>query len=398
MSDSNYTRSLTSVFTDRFFRFLVIVLLFISLLLHQKNLILLSILVLIMFYIAKLWSHFSIKNIYYSFDAEKIKGFPGENISLQANIYNNKILPIWLKLLVPMDKRLNSSKKMENNCLFEEFRLLWFDKFLWKWSLEAQHRGYFQIGPPFIETGDIMGFFKEKKYLSESTVEVIIYPRPISLNFLSTPIRELFGKTGNEHPVKDPIYPIATRDYQHGDPAKFIHWKASARHNRLQSKIFDSSTQRKTLLIIDVCSFQKENSEEDFERVLEVVAAIIKEFDKQGSPYSILSNGKISGSDRYASFSFGTGSEQLSIAMELLARLTMEKYCPMEEILFKKINIPSGTGCLYCSFNINEDILQISQLLRKHTIPMYFLVAETSQELVFDSMPLIFLNEIYSEE
>ena len=226
MSSPNYSRSLTSVFTDGFFRFLLIVLLFISLLLQQKNLILISILVLTMFYITKLWSTWSSKKVYYNFDAKKIKGFPGEVISLQANVYNNKILPIWLKLLVPMDKKLITSNKVEDDSLVEEFRLLWFDRFRWQWSMEAQHRGYYQIGPPSIDTGDIMGFFNQRISLYDSAVEVIIYPKHVSLNFLSTPIKELFGKTGNEHPVKDPVYPIATRDYRHGDLAKFIHWKS----------------------------------------------------------------------------------------------------------------------------------------------------------------------------
>ncbi len=400
MSSPNYSRSLTSVFTDGFFRFLLIVLLFISLLLQQKNLILISILVLTMFYITKLWSTWSSKKVYYNFDAKKIKGFPGEVISLQANVYNNKILPIWLKLLVPMDKKLITSNKVEDDSLVEEFRLLWFDRFRWQWSMEAQHRGYYQIGPPSIDTGDIMGFFNQRISLYNSTVEVIIYPKPVSLNFLSTPIKELFGKTGNEHPVKDPVYPIATRDYRHGDHAKFIHWKASARHNRLQSKIFDSSTQRKTLLIIDVSFFQKNDAEEDFEKIIEVVAAMIQEFDREGSPYSILSNGKIAGSKGFAAnFTFGTGPEQLSVAMEFLARLTMEEYCSMEDLLFTESSIPSGTGCLYCCFNYNEDNLQIGHFLRKKNIPLYFLIANPYLgEEMSDKIPLILLDEIYFEK
>ncbi len=397
MNNSNYVRPPISVFTDRFFRFLAIILLFIALLLAQKNLILISILTLTMFYASKLWSYFSVKEVYYAFDAEKKKGFPGESIFLQAKIYNNKLLPIWLTLLIPMDKRLTSVKNMENNHLCEEFSLLWYDKFLWQWNLKAEKRGCFQIGPPYLETGDIMGLFQQKRCLSHSAVEVIIYPRPISLNFLSTPIKELFGKTGNDHPVKDPIYPIATRDYQHGEPAKFIHWKASARHNHLQSKIFDSSTQRKTLLIIDVSSFQKKNQEEAFEKILEVAAAILLEFDKQGNPYGIISNGKITGNNMFANLPFGTGPGQLSMAMELLARLTIDDFYPLEKILFNGFDIPAGAGCLYCAYKINKNILQISQFLRKHSIPVYFLMVKASYAVRSDSTSLSLLDEIYGE-
>jgi len=129
MNNSNYDHSLTSIFSDGLFRFLALILLFIALLLAQKNLILISLLLLTMFYTCKLWSYFSIKNVHYSFDAETKKGFPGETISLQAQIYNNKILPIWLKLLIPMDKKLISEVNMKNNFLCEEFSLLWYDSF-----------------------------------------------------------------------------------------------------------------------------------------------------------------------------------------------------------------------------------------------------------------------------
>ncbi|MDD3656209.1 MAG: DUF58 domain-containing protein [Atribacterota bacterium] len=397
MNNVNYDRPLTSIFTDGFFRFLLLILLFIALLLVQKNLILISILLLTMFYACKLWSYVSIKNIHYSFDAETKKGFPGEIISLQAQIYNNKILPIWIKLLIPMDKRLIPEIKMKNNFLCEEFSLLWYDHFLWNWNLTAKQRGCFQIGPPFLETGDLLGFFQKRRYLSQSAVEVIIYPRPISLNFLSTPIKEFFGKTGIDSPVKDPVYPIATHDYQHGEPAKYIHWKASARYNHLQSKIFDSSTQRKTLLVVDVSSFREKRQEELFEKILEVVAAMVLEFDKQGSPYSIFSNGKVTGSNMTTNFSFGTGPEQVSRAMELLARLTIEEFCSMDEILFKEMKIPAGTGCIYCAYRMNKKNTQISQFLIKHNTPVYLLLAKSSYHKKFSPIPALLFSEIYGE-
>ena len=73
MNNSEHNYSLSSIFTEGFFRFFVFILLFISLLYEQKSIILISILVLVRFYGSKLWSTFSAKNIYYSFDAEKKK-------------------------------------------------------------------------------------------------------------------------------------------------------------------------------------------------------------------------------------------------------------------------------------------------------------------------------------
>jgi len=388
----DYSRPLSSVFTDGLFRFLVLLLLFIALLFEQKNLILISLLILTMFYGCKLWCRWSAKNIHYSFDAEKKKGFPGETISLQAKIFNNKLLPVWIKLLIPMDSKLIASAGKEN-FLSEEFSLLWYDHFLGQWKLTAQQRGCFQIGPPFLETGDLLGFFQQRKYLSQA-VEVIIYPKLISLNFLAAPVRELFGKPGIDSPVKDPIYPIATCDYQYGEPAKFIHWKASARHNRLQSKVFDSSAQRKTLLIIDVASFPKKGQEELFEKTLEVIAAIIVEFDRQGSPYGILSNGKLVG-DNPASLSLGSGPEQLSQAMELLARLQLKATSSVSHILSQEGAIPGGTGCIYCAYRLHRKIIQTAEWLRERHLPLYFMMAKPSRHITCSHLPLFLVDEIH---
>ncbi len=395
MNNLDYNRPLSSIFTDGLFRFLVLVLLFVALLYEQKNLILISVLILAMFYSSKFWSQLSVKNIHYSFDAEKKKGFPGEWIALQATVSNDKFLPIWLKLTIPMDRKLVPYSHSGNDCLCEEFSLLWYDRSLWQWKLTAKHRGCFQIGPPFLETGDLLGFFQQRRYLSQS-VEMIIYPKPVSLNFLSSPVKELFGKPGLDSPVKDPIYPIATQDYCHGDPAKYIHWKASARHDRLQSKVFEPSSQRKTLIIIDASSFQKKNHkhEELFEKTLEVVAAMTMEFDRQGSPYGILSNGKVIGND-CASLSIATGPEQLSMAMDLLARLQMKAADSMQKILCKENIIPGGTGCFYCACSLNKTNIQIAEFLRQNHIPVYFMIARPSHHTMNHHIPIFLLNEIH---
>ena len=55
------------------------------------------------------------------------------------------------------------------------------------------------------------------------------------------------------------------RDYRYDEPLKRIHWKASAAHNKLQTRQYESSTSLTLLLILDVGSFPQEN--EEFEQV-----------------------------------------------------------------------------------------------------------------------------------
>ncbi len=288
---------------------------------------------------------------------------------------------------------IDPSSVSDHGWLSEEFSLLWYDHTFWQWKLTANHRGCFRIGPPFLETGDLLGFFQKRRHLSHS-VEIIIYPKPISLNFISSPLKELFGKTGVISPVKDPVYPVATQDYYHGDPAKYIHWKASARHDRLQTKIFEPSSQRKTLLIIDVSTFRKNKHEGTFEKTLEVIAAAAMEFDRQGSPYGVLSNGKICGNG-HVNLAMATGPEQLSMAMELLARIKMDTAFAIEEILFKDNLIPAGTGCIYCAHSLNRKNTRIAQFLREHHIPVYFIITRAPHQTNNQQINFFLLDEIH---
>src|SRR5665648_1062113 len=87
--DQNYP--LSSIFTEGFFRFFVFILLFISLLYEQKSLILISILVLAMFYGSKLWSTLSAKNIHDYCHGEPARYILGKRAPAMI-VFNQKYL------------------------------------------------------------------------------------------------------------------------------------------------------------------------------------------------------------------------------------------------------------------------------------------------------------------
>jgi hypothetical protein len=71
------------------------------------------------------------------------------------------------------------------------------------------------------------------------------------------------------YPLPHPFFAMATRDYPIGQPAKYVHWKASPRHHRLQQKIFEPSEKEKILSAVDMDQFTKNKAEEEFEQTLE---------------------------------------------------------------------------------------------------------------------------------
>ena len=201
--------------------------------------------------------------------------------------------------------------------------------------------------------GDLFGFYRREKVFPQKC-PVIVYPRLVPLNLLEAPLRELFGVPGIKSPVVDPVYPIATRDYQEGRPARHIHWKASARHGRLQEKLFEPSAQQKIMLAVVVEQFHREKADAAFERTLEFAASLAVELEQRGRSFGLVSNGALVWQEKKELSAFlppGRGFNQLLHLLELLARLQPEpRHDLAAALLAGAVNL-RGVTCLFLAYD-----------------------------------------------
>ncbi|MBN1382314.1 MAG: DUF58 domain-containing protein [Deltaproteobacteria bacterium] len=341
------SRRVPCLFTLSLSLFFVGILFFIALLKGQRDLIILSLLVFAMTGGLKLWARFSPAGMRCTLTLDKNRAFAGDTLLFKSHAENAKFLPVRLELEVPV----HASSRMfpcETPLVGHE-SLLWYQMTNFQWEVTAAARGVCEIGPIRMATGDLFGFFQKNSKTGE-IIECLIYPRLVPLGPLSLPRRDFFGVPGGESPVDDPVYILGTADYQNGRPAKYIHWKASARHHRLQEKVFESTDQEKVLLVVEVDPFVKAGAENEFERTLEVVASLAVRLDRQGCAVGLLTNGITKGISPAVSVS--RSPQQLSKILEALARIKMETAEGLIHVL-RKVEIPWGTSSLY--FTLEED-------------------------------------------
>lgn len=300
--------------------FFVALVLLIALLNRQSGLAVLSILVLGMATITKLWTRMSLSGLKSYVKVDQWRVFPEEEITLNVNVANVKFLPIWLKAKVEVEGLFDASS--HERTLTKGSSLLWYQKVGIEWKLFAQKRGIYKIGPMRLGAGDLFGFFSSEKTIDEA-ISVIVYPRLIPLKSFSLPRREFFGKPGAKSLVQDPVYILGTHDYQPWQPSKYIHWKVSAHHNRLQAKVFEPSAQEKVLLAIQVDQFASQKAEPEFERTLEVVASLAVRLDHQGYALGFVTNGRVKRGGS-SIVPIARHPHQLPAILEVLARLQME--------------------------------------------------------------------------
>jgi uncharacterized protein (DUF58 family) len=362
-------RGVPSLFIIPPIQFLVGILLFIALLYGQRDLIVLTLLVLGVMGGARLWARMSLSGVQYRLRVDKQKVFPGEPLTLRITAENAKLLPIWLEMKIPIGSLLQHSSG--EKVLTKESSLLWYQKTDFQWELTAGRRGVYEIGPLHILAGDLFSFFSRRKR-AEEFHSIIVYPRLVSLKSISLPRLDFFGVPRAKSPVQDPIYILGTRDYQYGQPSKYIHWKASARHNRLQEKVFESTQQEKVLLVVDVNPFARLKAEEDFERTLEIVASLAVRLDQQGHSIGLVTNGVVKGGGS-AIVPVARNNQQLPAILELLARLQMKPERDLKDLLPRSLALAWGISCVYFSHQ-EDDTISVKEYFRQRKTPVVFFV------------------------
>jgi uncharacterized protein (DUF58 family) len=366
-------------------QFFVIVFLFIALLNGQRDLTVLGLVIITLLAGTGLWSRLSPAGIHHETSSDKQRGFPGETFIFSTRIRNAKILPVLAQLTISFSKNFQTVENpsdLKKNC-----SLLWYQEANFRWHLNALRRGVYRLGSAELKVGDLFGFY-DRKPATASHVDVIVYPRLISLKPVCLPRRDSFGVPGTRSPIEDPVYVYGTREYQSGRPARYIHWKASARLTRLQEKICEPATQEKILLTVEVDQFYKRQAHSEFEKILEVAASAAVRFDHDGFAVGMVTNGELKGGGS-AVLPIGRGHQQIPKILETLARLQMKPSAKLGDILRNGLRLPWGSTGFSLSYDMGETCKDIYAYFNHRRTPIVSVVCRTEGLAVRGHKPQI---------
>jgi uncharacterized protein (DUF58 family) len=346
--------------------FFVAITLFVALLYRLSDLSLLAAFVLLLMAGSKAWSLISLSRVSCSVHLDKGRAFPQETVTLTTNVENAKFLPVWVRIQWPWSSVLGSID--EASIAPQESGLLWYQRARFRLSLKALRRGVYQIGPSHICTSDIFGFFKSKKKLNE-IVQIIVYPRLVELKPVKLPRHDLFGIPGDQSPVKDPVYVTGTHDYHPSRPSRHIHWKASARHLRLQEKLFEPSEQGRIMMVLDAGTFEKDQAVDPFEYTLEVIASLILQWTEISLAVGFMTNGTTQEGD-FAGVPTGRSPKQLSTILEVLARLQMRQKTKLSRVMHQGLGPRRGVHYAHFCYQNGQGSDEMRKICRKRRIPL----------------------------
>jgi uncharacterized protein (DUF58 family) len=155
-------------------------------------------------------------------------------------------------------------------------------------------RGYYQLGPLLVETGDVFGLHRRFRVLTEPSFAQVP-PRIVALEGYYLSSRRPIGEIRLAHRLfEDPTRVSGVRPYQHGDPLNRIHWRATARTGQLQSREYESSCVAGATFVLDfhVRSFAGLAAAGSAELAAVAVASLARAVCLMGQQMGFVSNGR----------------------------------------------------------------------------------------------------------
>ncbi|MDO4557744.1 MAG: DUF58 domain-containing protein [Planctomycetia bacterium] len=225
-------------------------------------------------------------------------------------------------------------------------------------------RGYFQIGPLLLETGDLFGLYRRFRVLTHPQY-LMVHPdfSPLTDYDITSP--RPIGEVRIVHSLfDDPTRICGVRPYQYGDPLRRIHWRATARTGSLHSKMYEPSIVAGATVILDFLSAHYEEIEGEArgELAVTMAASLVHALAQRNEEIGLVTNGRdavqrirfegwISDwrtrrearesveldapDDRFEPLVVDTrrGVEQVERIFDLLARLELSEGLPLPELL-----------------------------------------------------------------
>lgn len=234
--------------------------------------------------------HYNIRNnLVFTHQLKEDHIFLNEEIECQINVENKSNLPVlWLKIEEVLPRELVPAEKKEVSYLAPG------EAKSWQLSVKGRRRGLYNIGPLEWGAGDMLGYDMSQGFLKK--LPFYVFPRLLTLEELGLPSRLPFGDIKWPQPIyKDPYQMIGIREYQPSDKMNKIHWKATARTGKLQSRENQSTVSLELALVLNLSQldYGLKRLERKTELAITAAASLSYYLNRIGQPFSFKTNGVI---------------------------------------------------------------------------------------------------------
>ena len=259
---------------------------------------------------------------------------------------NRKVLPLTglqvrinlPEILEPSNEpfsRLHESAPQEG-VVVRSTSMRWYERLIWRFQIPLLTRGHFQVARIDLISGDLFNVYRRER-TDDAEHTLWIYPEVVSLDRLSLPrLRPQGDQRGGQRLFEDPTRLQTIRDYRPGDALKKVDWKATARRQALQSRVYDPSSDLIAVVALNVSTLPHAWQGfygDIFERAVSVAASLASDFANERVPVGLLANCTWPGHDTAIRVPPSRAPGQMTRILEALAMADVFTLVRIERML-----------------------------------------------------------------
>lgn len=222
----------------------------------------------------------------------------GTRIPVSLMVQNRGKIPVlWILVEDLLPRQAMGSSRPMLEIIGERLQVM----FLWggeskelSYQIICKRRGYFQVGPTVMETGDMMGLYRRYRVTNDPQY-VTVLPEVVPLQTYEIGSRRPIGEIRmRESIMDDPTRLRGIRHWQPGDPMRSVHWAATARTGQLHSKVYEPSSIIGATLVLDLHQQTTPSEHEPVRSDLAITtaASIAAMLHDQNEPVGLATNGR----------------------------------------------------------------------------------------------------------
>jgi uncharacterized protein (DUF58 family) len=325
-------------------------------------------LILLTAFVSRLWSRASLVHVDYARNVPVRRAFVGESLEVAYTLTNHKALPVpWIEVrdsvpekAPPEDEPGRPGGGPGTLLMNRSTSLAWYERVRWRHRFRCSTRGYFQFGPALLRAGDIFGFFPAAA--EDNRVDYLtVLPKVLPLRDIGLPPLRPFGETsGGSVMFEDQSRVIGLRDYRQGDPLKRIDWKATARTQKLQSRLYDPAATLTLVIALNVSTLEHPWEGYDpliLERGITVAASIASFAAEHRYAAGLAANCTYPNADRHIWLAPSRSPDQHIRMLEALAMVSPFVVEPLEAILHRRAErLPFGSTVVLVAGYLTEGL------------------------------------------
>jgi len=318
-----------------------------------------------------IWAWVNLNGVHLSRVTRARRTQVGKPLEERFTVRNTTVVPkLWLEVRDFSTLPYHYSSHVVNNLGARQ-------SYSWRVTTICQQRGRYQLGPIRLRTSDPFGLFPMERDLTP-TSNVVVFPMTFDIHQLALPVGILPGGDA----LRRRTHYITTnassvRDYEPGDSFNRIHWRSTARRDRLVVKEFELDPLADIWVVPDMSvyghvaprgqnalptpppsdvpswlkmkEFQLPESTEEY--TVTIAASVAQFFLRRDRAVGMLAYGQsneILQPDR--------GERQFNRILETLAVLRAEGEVPLQDMLYAEMHLfPRGTTVIVVTPNGREE-------------------------------------------